>query len=88
MPPPEWGSLDTGGCPLLRLDHGLQGAVLALEMMLYPGPFLNKSGLLPRGLIWNVQRRAQGPLTCTPQGLVFSPTHSLLPQQCVSQQGH
>ena len=66
MPPAELGSLDTGACPLLHLDHGLKGAVLALEMMLYHGPSLNKSGFLSRGLSLNVQHRAQGLLTCTP----------------------
>lgn len=66
MPPAELGSLDTGACPLLHLDHGLNGAALALEMMLYHGPSMNKSGFLSKGLSLNVPHRAQGPLTYTP----------------------
>jgi len=69
MPPAELGPLDAGACPLLHPDHGLKGAVLALERMLHHGPSLNKSGFLSRGISLNVQHRAQGPLTRTPSGL-------------------
>ena len=66
MPPAALGSLETGACPLLHLDDGLKGAVLALEMTLSHGPSLSQSGFLSRGLSLNVQQRAQGPLSCPP----------------------